>query len=405
MPLTTGPCRTGQYAIFYQSLFQELGYKNVVVPRSTRTTATPSWGAASTGAPGLDHGRRLHARRPRRPAGARRRLGAGGGGARPHRPRDGGRRGEEQRRPAGGPPAWAARLKPLPLKKPLATARRVLIVGEIFVRRDDYSVDTLVKHLAEKQIVAKITSLSEWTPLPRLGPGAPPAQEARRAAPAPARGRAGAAHARVAAVEKWWKHRPGAPHRRGVEGERPGAGVAPRHGAHHGALAAVHHAGAGERGVAVALRRARSPSTRVRRHRHHRAVRVPARPAHRVESRCPGRARGHPGHRHRDDGNPYPPNVISRLEIFAHNVDRGMRKAAPDGDAVLPVELAPASAHARGGNGNGEAQRLASTTEHPPLQQPGPSPPRAPPPSSRPSLPRRVRPRYTREIHARGHGS
>ena len=31
MPLTTGPCRTGQYAVFYQNLFQELGYKNVVV--------------------------------------------------------------------------------------------------------------------------------------------------------------------------------------------------------------------------------------------------------------------------------------------------------------------------------------------------------------------------------------
>ena len=31
MPITTGPCRTGQYAIFYQALFQELGYRNVVI--------------------------------------------------------------------------------------------------------------------------------------------------------------------------------------------------------------------------------------------------------------------------------------------------------------------------------------------------------------------------------------
>ena len=31
MPITTGPCRTGQYAIFYQALFQELGLKNVVM--------------------------------------------------------------------------------------------------------------------------------------------------------------------------------------------------------------------------------------------------------------------------------------------------------------------------------------------------------------------------------------
>ena len=31
MPMTTGPCRTGQYAIYYQNLFQELGHRNIAV--------------------------------------------------------------------------------------------------------------------------------------------------------------------------------------------------------------------------------------------------------------------------------------------------------------------------------------------------------------------------------------
>ena len=31
VPSTTGPCRTGQYFVFYENLFRDLGYPNVVV--------------------------------------------------------------------------------------------------------------------------------------------------------------------------------------------------------------------------------------------------------------------------------------------------------------------------------------------------------------------------------------
>ena len=36
--------------------------------------------------------------------------------------------------------------------------------------------------------------------------------------------------------------------------------------------------------------------------------------------------------------NAYPPNVISRIEIFAHNVSRGLRGDGPQDDPILPED-------------------------------------------------------------------
>lgn len=56
----------------------------------------------------------------------------------------------------------AAKLALIPLKQPLAAAKKVTIVGEIYVRRDDFSKQYLVQKLARKGIIAKIASVAEW---------------------------------------------------------------------------------------------------------------------------------------------------------------------------------------------------------------------------------------------------
>ncbi len=50
----------------------------------------------------------------------------------------------------------------IPLKKTIHEVPRVLIVGEIYVRRDDFAVDELVDMMSRKGIIAKVSGISEW---------------------------------------------------------------------------------------------------------------------------------------------------------------------------------------------------------------------------------------------------
>jgi predicted CoA-substrate-specific enzyme activase len=376
MPLTTGPCRTGQYAIFYQNLFQELGYKNVVLlslnsDNSYAELGTDfnrrTWVAITL----ADYMRDAHD--------TLRALACDWPAAKAEHDRIG--REMVTAAEDGSDalieriPGWAERLRRIPLKKPLAAARRVLVVGEIFVRRDDYSVDTLVGHLAEREIVAKITSLSEWIhyldwDLER--------RLRKKLDALPLHRRMVAKELRELAwlqVEKWWKHRQ---EHKIVEGLRP-SGLLPE--SPHGmerimALSPVYTTpeleseaslspcvaqvaiDEGYDGVAIIAPFACLPGRLIE------AITVPW-----------ARARGIPVIAVENDGNPYPPNVVSRLEIFAHNVDRGMRKETRAGEAHTLVAVAPAGAQAAGnGNGNGE-QHASPPAGHPPLHQPCPEPP------------------------------
>jgi predicted nucleotide-binding protein (sugar kinase/HSP70/actin superfamily) len=56
----------------------------------------------------------------------------------------------------------AADLKNIPLKRRLADCPRVLIVGEIYVRRDDFAVGELIDLMSERGIVVKVASIGEW---------------------------------------------------------------------------------------------------------------------------------------------------------------------------------------------------------------------------------------------------
>jgi len=56
----------------------------------------------------------------------------------------------------------AARLASIPLKHPLAEARRVLMAGEIYVRKDEFSSGPVLEALAEREIVVHRAPMLEW---------------------------------------------------------------------------------------------------------------------------------------------------------------------------------------------------------------------------------------------------
>jgi predicted nucleotide-binding protein (sugar kinase/HSP70/actin superfamily) len=56
----------------------------------------------------------------------------------------------------------AAELKRIPLKQKIEESPKILIVGEIYVRRDDFAVDELVDFFANKGIISKISGFTEW---------------------------------------------------------------------------------------------------------------------------------------------------------------------------------------------------------------------------------------------------
>lgn len=58
--------------------------------------------------------------------------------------------------------ASVARLKEIPLHTPFATAPKVAIIGEIYVRRDAFSQRYLVEDLAAKGVVALMAPIAEW---------------------------------------------------------------------------------------------------------------------------------------------------------------------------------------------------------------------------------------------------
>lgn len=50
----------------------------------------------------------------------------------------------------------------IPLRKKLENCPKVLIVGEIYVRRDDFAVGELIQHLSRRGIIGKVSSVAEW---------------------------------------------------------------------------------------------------------------------------------------------------------------------------------------------------------------------------------------------------
>jgi predicted CoA-substrate-specific enzyme activase len=163
VPETTGPCRTGQYAVFFRNLFQDLRLENVVVftlsSDNSYNELGPDfsknmwWGIAAA-----DYLKDIHT--SLRACAMDRESAL--------------RRFDElwenllvevERDLKNLVPAlrtMAKQLRGIPLARPVRETPRVLIVGEIYVRRDDYAVDELVDLFSAKRIIGKVSGIAEW---------------------------------------------------------------------------------------------------------------------------------------------------------------------------------------------------------------------------------------------------
>jgi len=163
VPKTTGPCRTGQYGPFYEGILDELGIENVAILPLSSDNGYAELGSAFTvlawhGLALADLWKDMEttlALVAAEPEAARalldqawkeavRLLVADLPGLHRHLA------------------ATARRLAALPRRARLEDLKKVLVIGEIYVRRDDYSVGELVRRLGQNGVLAKVTSLTEW---------------------------------------------------------------------------------------------------------------------------------------------------------------------------------------------------------------------------------------------------
>jgi predicted nucleotide-binding protein (sugar kinase/HSP70/actin superfamily) len=163
VPSTLGPCRTGQYHVFFDRLFDEMGWENVVLivghsENSYRelgpTFTRDFWRAIVLGDYFADirSSLRLLARDPEDALSLFQSVW-----------RDvldafhaGNKELERELRRA------ADRLVQVPLKGRLNDVKKVLIMGEIYVRRDNFSVEEVSQMLISKGIYPKVTGVTEW---------------------------------------------------------------------------------------------------------------------------------------------------------------------------------------------------------------------------------------------------
>ncbi|MEN6490172.1 MAG: acyl-CoA dehydratase activase, partial [Smithella sp.] len=163
VPTTTGPCRTGQYFVFYDNLFRDLRLENVVVftldsDNSYNELGAEfskyAWWAITIG----DHMKdvetslRTCAADPVAAMATYDKLW--------HRMISVAEKDITQVLPVLK--EIAEEIARIPLKKKMEDCSKVLIVGEIYVRRDDFAVDELIAHFSHRGIIGKVSNIGEW---------------------------------------------------------------------------------------------------------------------------------------------------------------------------------------------------------------------------------------------------
>jgi predicted CoA-substrate-specific enzyme activase len=163
VPITTGPCRTGQYYIFYENLFRDMRLENVVVfilsADNSYTELGPGFAkemwkglVLSDYLKDIQCSLKACAADPVKATADFEHSWRRVMNAVEHNPE---KMWKELR-------SVAADVKKIPLKRKLADCPRVLIVGEIYVRRDDFAVGELIDLMSERGVVVKIAGISEW---------------------------------------------------------------------------------------------------------------------------------------------------------------------------------------------------------------------------------------------------
>jgi predicted nucleotide-binding protein (sugar kinase/HSP70/actin superfamily) len=163
LPITTGPCRTGQYYVYYENLFRDLRLEKVVI---LILSADNSYGELGSGfvkemwrgfvladyLKDIQTSLKAVAAEPKKALADFEHSWRKVMHAVEFNPKH----------------IWkelehvAQDLKKIPLKKKVADCPKVLIVGEIYVRRDDFAVGELTDLMSERGIVVKVAGIAEW---------------------------------------------------------------------------------------------------------------------------------------------------------------------------------------------------------------------------------------------------
>ncbi|MDR1127161.1 MAG: acyl-CoA dehydratase activase, partial [Treponema sp.] len=163
VPITTGPCRTGQYFVYYENLFRDLRLENVVIftlsADNSYTELGPTFAKEMwKGLLIADYLKDIQttllatAEKPKQAIRDFETAWRKVMDAVEFRPKD---VWDELKR-------TATAVKNIPLKRKMEDCPKVLIVGEIYVRRDDFAVGELIELMSERGIVVKVASIAEW---------------------------------------------------------------------------------------------------------------------------------------------------------------------------------------------------------------------------------------------------
>ncbi|HON57976.1 MAG TPA: acyl-CoA dehydratase activase [Smithella sp.] len=163
VPTTTGPCRTGQYFVFYENLFKDLHLENVVVftldSDNSYNELGPefskyAWWAImiSDYMKDIETALRTCAADPQRALEIYNKLW--------HKMIKQAEKDITKLLPRLD--EIAREIAKIPLKKTLDSCPKILIIGEIYVRRDDFAVDQLIELFSKNGIMAKVSNVTEW---------------------------------------------------------------------------------------------------------------------------------------------------------------------------------------------------------------------------------------------------
>ncbi|MBN2494522.1 MAG: activase, partial [Deltaproteobacteria bacterium] len=163
VPSTLGPCRTGQYHVFFDRLFEEMGWENVVLLVANSEESYREMGATFTQDvwrglvlgdyfADIRNALKLLAVDPEDASNVFESIWQDMLQALQAGPKE-----VDQALHRA-----ASRLNRIQRTGRLEDLKKVLVVGEIYVRRDNFSVDELSQMLISKGILPKVTGITEW---------------------------------------------------------------------------------------------------------------------------------------------------------------------------------------------------------------------------------------------------
>lgn len=163
VPTTTGPCRTGQYFVFYENLFKDLRLENVVVFTLDSDNSYTELGSEFTkyvwwSTVIADYMKDVET--------SLRTCAADPASAMQIYDRAWQKMiGVAEKDITNVLPVLkdiAGEIARIPLARKMEDCPKVLIVGEIYVRRDDFAVDELIGQLSKHGIIGKVSNVTEW---------------------------------------------------------------------------------------------------------------------------------------------------------------------------------------------------------------------------------------------------